>query len=59
MCDDLKATVEELRAKGAQFLGPIDEQIYGRIIMLIVPGIDGMQLYQPTHKLASNLPDAG
>ena len=32
MCDDLDATVGELRAKGAQFRGPIEEQIYGRIV---------------------------
>jgi catechol 2,3-dioxygenase-like lactoylglutathione lyase family enzyme len=55
MCDDIEATVEELRAKGAQFRGPIEEQVYGRVIMLIVPGADDMQLYQPTHKIAFNL----
>ena len=55
MCDDLEATMAELEAKGAQFRGPIDEQIYGRIIMLIVPGVDDIPLYQPTHKLAYDL----
>jgi len=55
MCDDIDATVDELRAKGAQFRGPIEEREYGRVIMMIVPGADDMQLYQPTHKLAYNL----
>ena len=55
MCDDIEATVEELRAKGAQFRGPIEEDVYGRVIMMIVPGADDIQLYQPTHKLAYNL----
>ena len=55
MCDDIEMTVEELRAKGAQFRGSIEEQVYGRIIMMMVPGADDMQLYQPTHKLAYNL----
>jgi hypothetical protein len=55
MCDDINATVDELRAKGAQFRGPIEEREYGRVIMMIVPGADDMQLYQPTHKLAYNL----
>ncbi len=55
MCDDIDATVEELRAKGAQFRGPIEEREYGRVIMMMVPGADDMQLYQPTHKLAYNL----
>lgn len=57
MCDDLEATVAELREKGAQFRGPIEEEMYGRLIMLIVPGADDMQLYQPTHKVAYNLGD--
>jgi hypothetical protein len=55
MCDDIDATVTELRAKGAQFRGPIEEREYGRVIMMIAPGADDMQLYQPTHKLAYNL----
>jgi catechol 2,3-dioxygenase-like lactoylglutathione lyase family enzyme len=55
MCDDIEATVDELRAKGAQFRGPIEEREYGRIIMMIVPGADDIQLYEPTHKLAYNL----
>ena len=55
MCDDIGATVEELRAKGAQFRGPIEEREYGRVITMIVPGSDDIQLYQPSHKLAYNL----
>jgi catechol 2,3-dioxygenase-like lactoylglutathione lyase family enzyme len=55
MCDDIDATVDELRAKGAQFRGLIEEREYGRIIMMIVPGADDIQLYQPSHKLAYNL----
>jgi hypothetical protein len=39
-------------AKGAQFRGPIEQGEYGRVIMLIVPGADDIQLYQPAHKLA-------
>ena len=55
MCDDIDATVDELRAKGAQFRSPVEERQYGRIIMMIVLSTDDMQLYQPTHKLAYNL----
>jgi hypothetical protein len=36
-------------------LVPMITQIYGRIVVLIVPGADDIQLYQPTHKLAYNL----
>jgi len=42
--------VEELRAKGAQFRGPIEEREYGRVIMMVVPGADDMQL--PAHTQA-------
>ncbi|HEY4272197.1 MAG TPA: VOC family protein [Candidatus Udaeobacter sp.] len=55
MCDNIETTVAELRAKGAQFRGPIEDREYGRVIMIIVPGADDIQLYQPTHKLAFNL----
>jgi hypothetical protein len=54
-CDDIDTTVGELRAKGAQFRGPIEPREYGRVIMMIVPGTDDIQVYQPTHKLAYNL----
>ncbi len=30
MCDDIDATVDELRAKGAHFRGAIEEREYGR-----------------------------
>jgi predicted enzyme related to lactoylglutathione lyase len=55
MCDNIDTTVDELRAKGAQFRGPIEDREYGRVTMMIVPGADDIQLYQPTHKLAYNL----
>ena len=55
MCDDLETTVAELRAKGAQFRGLIRHEVYGHIIMMMVPGADDIQLYQPTHKIAYNL----
>ena len=53
--DDIETTVSELRVKGAQFRGPIQQTEYGRIIMMMVPGADDIQLYQPSHKLAYNL----
>ena len=55
MCDDIGRTVDALRAKGTQFRGTIEEREYGRVIMMMVPGADDIQLYQPTHKLAYNL----
>ena len=55
MCDDIDTTVGELRAKGAQFRGPIEQLECGRVIMMIVPGADDIEWYQPTHKLVYNL----
>jgi catechol 2,3-dioxygenase-like lactoylglutathione lyase family enzyme len=55
MCDDIDTTVDGLQTKGARFRGPIEQREYGRVIMLIVPGADDIQLYQPTHKVAYNL----
>ena len=55
MCDEIDATLDELRPKGAHFRGRIEEREYGRVIMMIVHGADDIQLYQPTHKLAYNL----
>ena len=40
MCDDIDATVDELRAKDAQFRGPIEGREYGRVIMMMVPAAD-------------------
>jgi hypothetical protein len=35
--------------------GPVEQHEYSRVIMMIVPGGDDIQLYQPTHKLAYDL----
>ena len=45
-----KSGSSEMRVRG-----PIEQCEYGRVIMMIVPGADDIQLYQPTHKLAYNL----
>jgi len=55
MCDDLTATIEELRGKGATFSGDVIDEEYGLIAMLEVPGADPMMLYEPKHQLAYTL----
>jgi predicted enzyme related to lactoylglutathione lyase len=57
MCDDLPATVEELRAKGATFSSPIQDQGFGLTVLLEVPGAGDLQLYQPRHPPAFDLAD--
>ncbi len=54
MCDDIKTTVEELKAKGAQFQGDIEDAGFGLTINQIVPGAGEMFLYQPLHPKASS-----
>lgn len=55
MCDDIHATVAELKAKGAEFTQDIEDHGYGWVTMLAVPGADPIQLYQPNHPLAYEL----
>ena len=55
MCDDIEATVAELRAKGVEVAGVIESQGFGRVTSIVVPGAGTMQLYQPRHPLAYEL----
>lgn len=49
MCDDLAATVEELRAKGVEFRGsPVDDD-FGVWITMLLPGGVELLLYEPKH----------
>lgn len=49
MCDDLDATVAELRAKGVEFSRPIDEERWGRVTAIGLPGGGEIGLYEPRH----------
>jgi hypothetical protein len=49
MCDNLVATVEELRAKGIEFRGaPVDES-FGVTTTMVLPGGVEILLYEPKH----------
>ena len=52
MCDDLDATVAELRAKGIEFRGEPENQGFGIVITMVLPGGVDMMLYQPRHATA-------
>ena len=52
MCDDLDATVAELRAKGIEFRGEPENQGFGTVITMVLPGGVDMTLYQPRHDTA-------
>jgi catechol 2,3-dioxygenase-like lactoylglutathione lyase family enzyme len=51
MCDDIEATVDELRAKGVA-LSPIHERAWGRSTQLTLPSGQHLGLYEPRHPTA-------
>ncbi len=52
MCDDITATIRELRAKGIDVQGEPEDEGYGITVMLTLPGGVEVQLYEPRHKMA-------
>ena len=56
MCDDIEATVAAWRARGVAFTQPIRDDGFGLTAMFVVPGGGEMQLYQPLHPTAFDLP---
>jgi catechol 2,3-dioxygenase-like lactoylglutathione lyase family enzyme len=55
MCDDIKLTMAQLEAKGAEFSGGVREAGFGLTAVLKVPGAGEMMLYQPRHPVAHSL----
>jgi len=49
MCDDITATIEDLKRKGADIAGPVSDQRWGRISTLTLPGGTELGLYEPRH----------
>jgi catechol 2,3-dioxygenase-like lactoylglutathione lyase family enzyme len=49
MCDDLSATVAELKGRGADFDDEVVEQPWGHTIALHVPGAGSITLFEPTY----------
>jgi predicted enzyme related to lactoylglutathione lyase len=52
-CDDIEETVEELRARGVEFVGGIEDQGYGLVTHFMMPGELRVQLYQPLYAKGS------
>jgi len=51
MCDDVKATISELTAKGVE-LTPVSEERWGLRTSLTLPGGGELGLYEPRHPRA-------
>ena len=54
MCDDLDATIAELRAKGIDIQGEPQDERWGITTTMVLPGGLDVMLYQPRHPLAIN-----
>jgi len=49
-CDDIKKTVKELKARGVEFTGEVEDRGFGLITRFKVPGGFDVQLYQPKYE---------
>ena len=52
MCDDIDATIRELRAKAVEVVGEPEDEGYGITVTLNLPGNLEVMLYEPRHKTA-------
>jgi hypothetical protein len=55
MCDDIAATMSDLRARGIEFTGEPTDQGFGIVTEMVLPGDLHVQLYQPHHPTAIGL----
>jgi len=55
MCDDIEATVAELKERGAVVEGEPVDRGFGIAVSIQVPGAASMLLYQPQHPVAYRL----
>lgn len=49
MCDDIEATVDELKGKGVEFKGGISDEGFGLVTAMKLPGGGDLGLYEPRH----------
>ena len=52
MCTDIDTTIDALSAKGVEVRLPIEEQRWGRIVHVALPGGGELGIYEPKHPLA-------
>lgn len=49
-CDDIRATMDEMQARGVKFTAPVEDHGYGLVTFFEVPGGFSVQLYQPHYR---------
>lgn len=52
MCDDVQATVKELKARGVEFIRPISDEGFGLMTAMKTPDGGELPLYEPRHPSA-------
>ena len=52
MCDDIAATMADLKGKGIEFKGETHEERWGVVATMVLPGGVEMMLYEPRHPTA-------
>ncbi|HEV2182894.1 MAG TPA: VOC family protein [Candidatus Acidoferrales bacterium] len=55
MCDDIAATVKELKHKGVEVTRPIEDVRWGLVTAIKIPGGAELGVYQPKHPTALGL----
>jgi hypothetical protein len=55
MCDDLEATMADLRGKGIEFRGEPKTESFGIAVTMLLPGGTELMLYEPRHRVAIEL----
>jgi catechol 2,3-dioxygenase-like lactoylglutathione lyase family enzyme len=59
LCDDVRATVSELREKGVDVSDDISDQGWGLLTRIRLPGGVEVGLYEPRHALAASAQSGG
>jgi catechol 2,3-dioxygenase-like lactoylglutathione lyase family enzyme len=54
MCDDIEATMADLKGKGVEFARPVVEERWGRVTAIRLPGGGELGLYEPKHPVAAH-----
>jgi catechol 2,3-dioxygenase-like lactoylglutathione lyase family enzyme len=55
MCDDIAATIADLERRGVELQGPPEDQGFGIVASVRIPGADTIGIYQPKHPTALHL----
>lgn len=58
MCDDIGATVADLRGRGIEVRGEPAATYFGVVVTLVLPGGVEVLLYEPRHPVAADIAPA-